>query len=58
MNAETLKKGDLIIWGKNKPLPGIVINTSDIASTILFDNEVVTVINSRLKNVKEVKIKK
>ena len=58
MEAPALKKGDLILWGNNKPFPGIVINTSDIASTILFDSEVITVINSRLKNVKEVKIKK
>ena len=51
--SDEIKKGDLILWPSksSEGEPSIVINTSNIASTILACGEIVTVINARLKNV-------
>ena len=51
--SDSIKAGDLILWPSrmDEGEPSIVINTSNIASTILTDGKIVTVINARLKNV-------
>ena len=55
--SDTIKPGDLILWPcrMDEGEPSIVINTSNIASTILSDGKIVTVINARLKNVQTCK---